>query len=114
VARRELYHAFTSGGIDQGLARLEELRAEDPSPVDADLAQDLAELLSAGERDREAIALLEHARAAFVDAGGVRDALGEAYLRAGRLEDALATYRALATGADGEEAGRFAARADWV
>lgn len=115
VARRRLFRAFTEAGTREGLDRLAELRVERPSLFGAGLARDLAVLLAEGGQEAAAIAVLREARGAFPDSLGVADALGRAFLEAGRFEEAVETYRELVDRARSEdERARFRDRARWV
>jgi CubicO group peptidase (beta-lactamase class C family) len=113
AARRAVYHAFADHGADAGLVALDSLRRRSPGLAEAGLGVDVAELLLDAENPDAAIALLEGGR--WGESAEVADALGRAYLEAGRYEDARDTYRRLAARSDSAEvAERFAGRAAWV
>jgi CubicO group peptidase (beta-lactamase class C family) len=94
-ARRELLHVFLDQGAEAGLRRFTQMRDAAPGVVDAKLADELADLLEGRGKTAEAAILLTQSAGANPSAKSY-GRLGDAWLAAGELERALASYEAAA------------------
>jgi tetratricopeptide (TPR) repeat protein len=83
---------WQTGNTDAYLASYIDALERDPS--DAGLLADFAQRLNLGGRSAQAAALLEDAIARGIEDGGIHEQLGQACLAQGRLDDAIARYRA--------------------
>jgi len=93
VAQIALRRAYVEDGQETGQAALEELRRDSPEMATEEFVNSLGYFLL-GERQFEAaVAALELNRVDFPDSSNVHDSLGEAYLQADRMEQAIESYQ---------------------
>jgi tetratricopeptide (TPR) repeat protein len=92
VAQLALHRAFVQDGPEAGQQALEELKRDSPEIATEDFVNSLGYFLM-GERDFEAAILtFESNRDEFPDSANAHDSLGEAYLQADRMEQAVESY----------------------
>jgi CubicO group peptidase (beta-lactamase class C family) len=86
AARKAIDLAFREGGIEAGVRRYRELRA------DHEMAETLADLMTEQNREREAIALLRAALESEPEAADLRFRLSRALMGTGELQAALSEF----------------------
>jgi CubicO group peptidase (beta-lactamase class C family) len=93
VAQMALHRAFVHDGRDAGQRALEELRRNSPEIATQEFVNSLGYFLM-GEREFEAaVGALELNRHDYPDSANAHDSLGEAYLQADRMEQAIESYQ---------------------
>jgi CubicO group peptidase (beta-lactamase class C family) len=108
VAIRAIQQAAVAGGADAARAQLRRIRADSSARLSPDDVLALGEFFAARGLAPLSIEVLEQAVADSPGSGPARLSLGRAQEAAGRLDQALESYRrALALGADREEAERL-------
>ena len=108
VAIRSIQQAAVQAGTDSARAQLRRVRADSSAHLALDDVLGLGEFFAQRGLTPLAIEVLEQATADTPTSGAARLALGRAQEVAGRLEQALASYRLAQTlGADREETGRL-------
>jgi len=95
-ARRELLQTFLDQGTEAGLRRFTQMRNTAHGIVDADMEDELADLLQGRDKTAEAAALLAQSSSVTPPSAKSYDRLGDAWLAAGELERALESYEAAA------------------
>lgn len=93
LTREAVWQAIAAGGVDAGIARYYELKqSEPPEAFDEYVLNSLGYRLLGDERFDDAIKIFKLNVEEYPNAWNPYDSLGEAYMRAGSLELALAYY----------------------
>ncbi len=92
LARLALQKTFAEEGIDAGVRRYEQLRAEQPDVLDERIVNRLGYELLGLDKVHEAVAVFRLNVAAYPASSNVYDSLGEALLAAGDRAQSLANY----------------------
>ncbi len=92
LASRQLVLTFRDGGVDSGLARYDELRAEHPAVVDGPFGVWVGRALSGLGETESALAVLARNAELHPRSGNARSALGDVQVAAGRYREALETF----------------------
>lgn len=97
LARLSIQRAYLEGGDEAGTIALGEVRAESPEIADEDFLNSLGYFLLAERLYGAAIAIFAENVSNYPESANAHDSLGEAYLQADRMTEAVASYERAAS-----------------